>query len=64
MLTWLREHDIRIVAARVDAEALYTETDLTGRVAIAFGGEADGLTDAWSGADIQPVRLPDARRGR
>jgi len=58
VLTWLRDHDIRIVAARVDAEALYTDADLTGRVAIVFGGEADGLTDAWSGADIDPVRLP------
>ena len=58
MLAWLREHDVRIVAARVDAEALYTDTDLTGRVAIVLGAEADGLTEAWSGADIQPVRLP------
>ena len=58
VLTWLREADIRIVAARVDADALYTEIDLTGNVAIAFGGEADGLTDAWTAADIRAVRLP------
>lgn len=58
VLAWLREHDVRIVAARVDAEALYTEADLTGLVAIVLGAEADGLTDAWSGGDIHPVRLP------
>jgi TrmH family RNA methyltransferase len=58
VLTWLRDHDVRIVAARVDAEALYTEADLTGRVAIALGAEADGLTDTWVGDDIEGVRLP------
>src|SRR5436190_6161551 len=58
VLTWLRDHDVQIVAARVDAEALYTEADLTGRVAIALGAEADGLTDTWVGDDIEGVRLP------
>lgn len=58
VVTWLREHDVRIVAARVDAAVLYTETDLTGRLAIALGAEADGLSDAWTGDDIVSVRLP------
>ena len=58
VLAWLREHDVRIVAARVDADTLYTETDLTGRVAIALGAEADGLTESWNADDIHPVRLP------
>ena len=31
VLAWLRAHGVRIVAARVDAERLYTEADLTGR---------------------------------
>lgn len=49
---------IRLVAARVDATASYTEVDLRGPVAIVLGSEADGLTDAWSGPAITPIRLP------
>jgi TrmH family RNA methyltransferase len=58
VLAWLRANEIRTIAARVDAPSLYTETDLTGRVAIVFGAEADGLTADWDGDDIHPVRLP------
>ena len=58
VLAWLRERDFRIVAARVDATTVYTDADLTGRVAIVLGAEADGLTDTWTGADIAAVRLP------
>jgi TrmH family RNA methyltransferase len=49
---------ITVIAARVDAERLYTDVDLTGPVAIVLGSEAGGLTDAWTGAGIIPVRLP------
>jgi RNA methyltransferase, TrmH family len=55
---WLRERSIRVLAARVDADELYTAADLTGPLAIAFGSEADGLTEAWGAADIAAVRLP------
>ncbi len=58
VLAWLRAGAFRIVAARVDAEATYTDTDLTGRLAIVLGAEADGLTATWTGDDIEPVRLP------
>jgi TrmH family RNA methyltransferase len=58
VLTWLRDRGIRIVAARVDAERLYTHTDLTGAVALVLGAEAVGLTEAWSDDDIEAVRLP------
>lgn len=58
VLAWLREHGFRIVAARVEAVRLYTEVDLTGRLALALGAEADGLTDAWTGDDVEAVRLP------
>jgi TrmH family RNA methyltransferase len=57
-LDWLRAHGLRIVAARVDAERLYTDVDLSGPLAIALGAEADGLSDAWSAPGIQAVRLP------
>jgi TrmH family RNA methyltransferase len=58
VIGWLRARSISIVATLVDAETLYTDTDLTGGVAIAFGSEADGLTAGWRAADIATVRLP------
>ena len=58
MLAWLRAGGFRIVAARVDGATSYLDVDLTGRVAIVLGAEADGLTDAWVGDDIAATRLP------
>ena len=58
VLAWLRERRIRVVAARVDAERLYTDADLTGPLAIALGSETDGLTAAWLVDDVESVRLP------
>jgi TrmH family RNA methyltransferase len=58
VLAWLHDRSLRIVAARVDAQRLYTDVDLTGPLAIILGAEADGLTDAWSADDIDAVRLP------
>jgi RNA methyltransferase, TrmH family len=54
----LRRRAIRIVAARVDADALYTDVDLRGAVAVVVGSEAGGLSKAWSGSDVTAVRLP------
>jgi TrmH family RNA methyltransferase len=58
VLAWLRERAMRIVTARVDASRLYTDIDLTGRLAIVVGAEAEGLTETWAGEDIESVRLP------
>jgi TrmH family RNA methyltransferase len=58
VIGWLRARSIRIVATLVDAETLYTDTDLTGGVAVAFGSEADGLTAGWRAPDVTAVRLP------
>jgi len=58
VLIWLQERGVRIVATRVDAERLYTEADLTGPIAVAFGSETAGLTRAWDRDDIESVRLP------
>jgi TrmH family RNA methyltransferase len=55
---FLAERGIRVVAARPDATTDYTDVDLTGSVAILLGSEAGGLTNAWSGPDTTPVRLP------
>ncbi len=58
VLAWLRGRGIRIVATRVDAERTYTDADLSGGLALAFGSETDGLTAPWADADIEAVRLP------
>ena len=55
---WLLERGVRIIAARIDAARLYTELDLTGPLALVVGAEADGLTAAWTGDDVETVRLP------
>jgi TrmH family RNA methyltransferase len=57
-VSWLREHGVRLVTARVDAPALYTEVDLTGSVAIALGSEAEGLSSAFDAPDALAVRMP------
>lgn len=57
-IDWLRERGLRIVAARVDADLLYTRADLTGPLALALGAESKGLTEAWTDPDIETVRLP------
>ena len=57
-LAWLRSRTIRVVVARVDGPELYTETDLTGPIALVLGSEAGGLTPAWSGPDVHAIRLP------
>ena len=54
----LAARGISVITARVDAEALYSDVDLRGPVAIVLGSEAYGLTDGWSGAGVLPVRLP------
>jgi len=58
VLHWLREHGLRIVAAKVDAAHLHTDADLTGPLAIVLGNEASGLSDAWAAPDVESLRLP------
>src|SRR5262245_21099502 len=57
-VAWLAARGLKIIAARPDADVPYTHVDLRGGVAIALGSEATGLSDAWRGANITPVRIP------
>jgi TrmH family RNA methyltransferase len=54
----LASEGLRILAARVDGSQAYTKVDMRGPLAIVLGSEADGLTGAWAGEDVVPVRLP------
>lgn len=57
-ISWLQERGIAIVAATPSATCEYTDTDLSGPIAIAVGTEQLGLSQRWmEGADIQ-VRIP------
>jgi RNA methyltransferase, TrmH family len=57
-IAWLRGQSVPIIAARPDAELVYTAADLSGGSAIVLGSEAAGLSAAWRGENIIPVRLP------
>jgi TrmH family RNA methyltransferase len=58
VLAFLREHKILVVATSPQAEALYTDANLRGAIALAVGAEDEGLSDFWlSHADLQ-VRIP------
>ncbi len=57
-IDWLRDKSLPIVAARPDAEKLYTEVNYMSGAAIVLGSEAAGLSHAWRAAGITPVRLP------
>ena len=55
---WLDDREIAVLAARVGSSVAYTEVDLRGPVALVLGSEADGLTEAWTGAGITSISLP------
>ncbi len=57
-IDWLRERKFQILAARVDGSIDYTAADFRGRVAIALGSEAHGLSQPWQAEDIPALRLP------
>ena len=60
VVDWLTGRHLRIVAAVVDAPLPYTDVDLSGPLAIVLGSEADGLSAAWRGGVVEPVRVPMA----
>ena len=54
---WLRSRSIRAVVATPDAEASYTDVDLTGPVALVLGSEHAGIEDgAWP--EARTCRIP------
>lgn len=60
VLAWLRARQIRTVATTPAADALYTDTDLRGPLAVVMGSEQYGLSEFWlKNADV-PVRIPMA----
>ncbi|HEX5014637.1 MAG TPA: RNA methyltransferase [Candidatus Limnocylindrales bacterium] len=58
VLEWLAARDVHLVAARVDAERLYTDAELRGALAIVLGSETAGLKSTWTDERVEPVRIP------
>lgn len=58
VLAWLRASLIRPVAARVDAARIYTDSDLSGPLALVLGSESDGLSATWHDPAIEGVAIP------
>jgi RNA methyltransferase, TrmH family len=57
-IAFLKKQGIRILSAVPDAPAIYTDSDLTGPLAIAVGAEDRGLSGEWKRhADVN-VRIP------
>lgn len=58
VLAWLRHHDVMLVATTPETDLLYTDVDLTGRVAVAVGAEKHGADAALLEAAAYRVRIP------
>lgn len=54
---WLQAHTFRTVACTPDAPRIYWDVPLTGRVALLFGTEHQGLPQEWRSAD-ESVGIP------
>ncbi|HET9912065.1 MAG TPA: RNA methyltransferase [Anaerolineales bacterium] len=55
---WLSARKIRVLAATPSAEALYSDTNMHGPLAIAVGTEDEGLTDFWMSHAEVKIRIP------
>ncbi len=62
VLAWLAQHGIRLVATTPDTDALHTDVDYRGAVALAVGAEKHGLTASVLSAADERVRIPMAGR--
>ncbi|MDP6523279.1 MAG: RNA methyltransferase [Kiritimatiellia bacterium] len=55
---WLRQKDMKILAATPHASNLYSETDMTAATAIVVGTEQYGLSKTWMEQADYKVRIP------
>lgn len=58
VLTWLREHGFRVVAADPDARVSYRSAEYAGPLAIVLGNERSGLATIWRDAADVVVSIP------
>lgn len=55
---WLRNNNIKMLAATPHTDQIYTDVDMTQAVAIVVGTEQTGLTELWMKHSDLPVRIP------
>jgi len=60
VLTWLKSKGVFTIATTPSATKLYTDTKLTGPLAVVMGSEQYGLSDFWLKNSDQPVVIPMA----
>ena len=57
-LEFLRQRQVAILTARVEADVAYDAVDLTAPVALVVGAENAGLSPAWVGEAVTPIGIP------
>jgi TrmH family RNA methyltransferase len=57
-IAFCKQHRIAIVATTPHVKQLYTQADFTQPLAVAVGGEAEGLTQEWIQQAEIPVKIP------
>ena len=60
VIEWIRENGIRTAATTPHTQQVYSETDLTGPLAIVMGSEQFGLSEKWLEACDEKVLIPMA----
>lgn len=58
VITWIKQHHIRLIAATPAATNRYTAVSLIGPIAILLGSEAEGLSNSWLAAADEQVVIP------
>jgi len=62
VIAWCNQHQFNLLAAADSATQKYSDVDWKfdqlGRAAIAFGNEANGLSDSWNTSQIRRVSIP------
>ncbi len=58
VIKWLKENNIKILAATPHTTNMYTDVDMTGPIAIAVGTEQYGLSDKWMEQADLKVKIP------
>jgi TrmH family RNA methyltransferase len=57
-ITWLREHDVKIVATTPHTDVPHWDAPLAGPVAVVVGSEQYGLSITWLGENDVEVKIP------
>lgn len=57
-ISYLKQHNIKILTAQLQDSRLYYDTDMSQPVAIVMGTEATGLTSQWRVASDAHIRIP------